>query len=159
MKVINIHTRTIKVSKDKLLPLFATLSEKDDRIWPKEKWPSMRFKKGLVKNAEGGHGPVRYKVLEHDANGHVVFEFQKPTGFIGTHSFEITALDTNSTEIKHMISMKTKGFATLLWIFAIRWLHDALLEDAFDKVENYVTHSNKTTTWNLWVKILRKLLK
>ncbi|WP_420572117.1 hypothetical protein [Kordia sp.] len=159
MNVLNIHTRKIDVAKTTLLPLFETLSEKEDRIWPKEKWPSMRFKDGLVKGAEGGHGPVGYKVLSYDADGFVKFEFQKPKGFVGTHAFRITAIDKNTCEIQHTIDMKTQGFATVLWIFAIRWLHDALLEDAFDKVENQVTNSSKKTPWNLWVKILRTILK
>lgn len=159
MNVLNIHIRKIEVSKATLLPLFATLSKKEDRIWPKEKWPSMRFKNGLIIGAEGGHGPVRYKVLEYDADGYAMFEFLKPKGFVGTHTFQITEIDENTSVIKHTISMKTQGFGTFLWIFAIRWLHDALLEDAFDKVENQCINTKKTTSWSLWVKILRKVLK
>ena len=54
--------------------------------------------------------------------------------------------------------MKTTGSATLKWCLAIRWLHDAYIEDAFDKVENHCTESTKTTNWNLWVKTLRKVM-
>ena len=52
--------------------------------------------------------------------------------------------------------MKTSGWATLKWVLAIRWLHDAFIEDAFDKVENNLSGSNKRTEWSKWVIFLRK---
>ena len=54
--------------------------------------------------------------------------------------------------------MNTKAIATLTWAFAIRWLHDALIEDAFDKVENFFTGKNNKTEWNIWVRFLREIL-
>lgn len=50
-----------------------------------------------------------------------------------------------------------KGFLT--WIIAIRPLHNALLEDALDKVENQYISEKRKTEWTVWVKILRKILK
>jgi len=41
----------------------------------------------------------------------------------------------------------------------IRWLHDALIEEAFDKVENYFTGNKKITPYNPWVKFLREAYK
>lgn len=55
--------------------------------------------------------------------------------------------------------MNTSFKATLLWVFVIRWLHDALIEDAFDKVENYFTTNKKVTNYNFWVKRLREAYK
>lgn len=159
MKVLNIHKRTINRSKNEVLDLFNTLSKKDDRIWPLEKWPAIKFKNGLRINSEGGHGPIRYKVVNYDPTGHVEFKFQKPSGFNGTHKFEITDLNNNKTEINHTIKMKTTGFGTLSWIFAIRWLHDALLEDAFDKIENQLCNEEKKSEWTPWVRILRRIMK
>jgi hypothetical protein len=54
--------------------------------------------------------------------------------------------------------MTTSGSATLKWALAIRWLHDAYIEDAFDKVENYFTKDKKISKWSWWVKTLRKIL-
>ena len=50
------------------------------------------------------------------------------------HKFEIKKLDKENTEIKHTIDMNTKGKGTLIWTFAIGSLHNALIEDGFDKL-------------------------
>jgi hypothetical protein len=55
--------------------------------------------------------------------------------------------------------MNTTGSATLKWAIAIRWLHDAYIEDAFDKVENYSASEKKISEWSGWVKLLRMILK
>lgn len=159
MKVLNIHKRVINRPKDEVLDLFNTLSLKEDRLWPVERWPAMKFKNGLKLNAQGGHGPIRYKVVEYRRSGLVAFEFQKPHGFNGTHKFEVMDLMDNKAEIIHTLQMKTTGMGTLIWLLALRWLHDALLEDAFDKVENQLCNGKKKSEWNLWVKILRRLMR
>jgi hypothetical protein len=159
MKVVNIHKREINRPKDEVLGLFATLSQKGDRIWPFEKWPAMKFKNGLRVNSAGGHGPVRYKVIDYRSTGYIEFEFLKPRGFKGIHKLEITDLNDNKTGIEHTIEMETSGFGTLSWIFAIRWLHDALLEDALDKIENQLCNEERKSEWNLWVKTLRRIMK
>ena len=33
------------------------LSAADDRLWPKDRWPAMRFDRPLKVGARGGHGP------------------------------------------------------------------------------------------------------
>jgi hypothetical protein len=158
MKVLNVHKREIDRPKEEVLSLFTTLSQKGDKIWPWEKWPAMKFKNGLKINSEGGHGPIRYVVIGYNPKEYVEFEFQKPNGFNGTHKFEIVGLNESKTEIKHTIEMRTTGLGTLAWLFAIRWLHDALLEDAFDKIENQLCPTEKKSAWNFWVKSLRRLL-
>ena len=118
----------------------------------------MKFENGLNVGASGGHGPIRYTVLNNDNNGTIIFKFQNPSGFNGTHAFEIIKLNDHKTVIRHTIIMNTKAIATLTWAFAIRWLHDALIEDAFDKVENFFTGKNNKTEWNIWVRFLREIL-
>jgi hypothetical protein len=159
MNVLNIHTREISRPQDEVLGLFATLSQKDDKIWPLGKWPAMKFTDGLSVNAVGGHGPIRYKVIDYPSKGYVEFQFQKPSGFNGIHKFEITPLNDHKTEVKHTIEMKTTGLGTLSWIFAIRWLHDALIEDAFDNMENQLCKLSKRSEWNTWVRMLRRIMK
>ena len=41
MKVINIHKRIINQPNDQISCLLDTLSTKEDKIWPYEKWPAM----------------------------------------------------------------------------------------------------------------------
>ena len=59
-------------------------------------------------------------------------------------------------EIRHTIDMHTTGKETLLWTFAIRSLHNALMEDSFDKLENNFSDKRKSTEWNMWVRFIKK---
>lgn len=159
MKVLNIHKRTLNQPKNKVSELLKTLSTEDDMIWPKEKWPKMKFSKGIKVGVKGGHGPIRYSVEKYDLDKIIQFRFYKPTGFNGIHKFEIEETGINRTEIKHTIDMKVQGKGIFVWVFAIRSLHNALIEDAFDKIENYLSGKKKSTQWNLWTKFLRKQLE
>ncbi len=159
LKVINIHQRILSQPKAELVELFQTLSSKKDRMLATDKWPPMRLDQGLAVGSKGGHGPIRYTVQAYQPDGYIEFRFSKPAGFHGTHKFEITALNHNSTELKHTIEMEISGMALISWPLAIRWLHDAFIEDAFDKVENQFTKVQKDSPWSLWVRLLRWMLK
>jgi hypothetical protein len=158
MKVINIHQRVIQAPKPDVLRLFATLATRNDQFWPVEHWPRMKFKDGVQIGASGGHGPIRYVIEKYDTDGYISFRFLQPTGFNGMHWLEINAINDHSTEVRHTIDMRLSGMGLLTWPLAIKQLHDALLEDALDKVENQLTGARKRTRWNLWVQFLRKIL-
>ncbi|WP_421877546.1 hypothetical protein [Marinoscillum sp.] len=118
----------------------------------------MLFKQGIKVGAQGGHGPIKYEVELYDPQEIIQFRFSKPNGFHGIHKFEIQTLTKTTTEIKHTIDMQTTGKGTLLWLLGIRSLHNALVEDGFDKLENIFQKPQKITKWNFWVRFLRKLL-
>ncbi|HRI01657.1 MAG TPA: hypothetical protein PK006_11435 [Saprospiraceae bacterium] len=158
MKVINIHKREIQQSMTELVKLFKTLATDNDMMLATDKWPPMKLDKGLQIGSKGGHGPIKYFVIDYQQDKSITFQFDL-TGFNGFHKFELKELETHKTELSHIINMKTTGFATLKWSFAIRWLHDAFIEDAFDKVENHFTEGKKSSKWNLWVRTLRKVMK
>jgi len=158
MHVLNIHKRTVNQPIEAVIELLKTLATKNDKVWPKKHWPAMRFKEGLKVGAKGGHGIIRYSV-EAYTDTHIKFKFYKPNGFHGHHGFEITTIENSQTLVTHKIDMTTKGVGTLKWLFAIRWLHDALVEDALDSVENYFSENSKRTTWTIWVKFWRFILK
>ena len=157
MKVINVHQRIIHQPKSAVVELFNTLASKNDLMLATHKWPAMKLDNGLTVGSKGGHGPIRYTVEAYSSGEFIQFRFSKPRGFHGFHRFDIVALDTNTTEIRHILDMHTSGFALLTWPLAIRWLHDALIEDAFDKTENHFLSQKKTTPWSAWVKFLRWL--
>jgi len=156
MKILNIHKRIISQPKKKIVELLKTLSSENDKIWPNEKWPKMKFESGIRVGAKGGHGPIRYSVEKYNINKIIQFKFSKPIGFNGIHKFEIQELSTAQTEIKHTIDMDVKGKGLLTWFLAIRYLHNALIEDAFDKIENNLSYGKKTRKWNFWTKFLRE---
>lgn len=159
MKVINVHKRVIAQPIDKVVPLLNTLASKEDQIWPKEQWPGMRLDKGLTVGSRGGHGPIRYHIESYVPGESIQFRFERPHGFAGIHRLSISASDTSKTKLHHIIEMQTSGSGTLAWLLAIRWLHDALIEDAFDKVENHFSDTTVRTPWNWWVRTLRFLLR
>ncbi|WP_299124717.1 hypothetical protein [uncultured Winogradskyella sp.] len=160
MRVINIHKRIINQPIGKVSQLFKTLSTRNDLVWPYENWPAIRFKDGLYVGSKGGHGLVRYSIIEFKEGEHIKFQFSKPVGFIGTHELKIEEINQNKTIISHEIKSNPTFKATLLWVFVTRWLHDALIEDAFDKVENhFLTGNKKETKYSFWVKLLREAYK
>jgi len=160
MIVINIHKRKLKQTKNQVGILFKTLATKEDKIWPIEKWPAIRFKEPLSIGVKGGHGSVKYTIIEFVEGKSIKFKFSKPDGFIGTHQFYIKEIDNTTTVITHEINMNTSTVkATLLWVLIVRWLHDALIEDAFDKIVNSYSEEKKETSYLLWVKILRSAYK
>lgn len=158
MKVINVHKRAIQQPAAVIGALLDTLATKEDRMLATDKWPRMRLDKGLAIGSKGGHGPIRYTVVDYTPEKSVTFQFDMQ-GFDGFHRFDIRAMGNNESELLHTIDMHTSGIATLKWVIGIRWLHDALIEDAFDKVENQFIAQPKTTPWNLWVKFMRAVMR
>ena len=160
MQVTNIHKRKLQQSIEKVSFLFNTLATDNDQIWPFENWPAIRFDNGVKVGSRGGHGIVRYTILSFKKGESITFKFSKPDGFIGNHTLSLKAISENETEIIHEIKMQTATLkASVLWVFVIRWLHDALIEEAFDKVENHFIEVKKIPKYNFWVQFLRNKYK
>lgn len=159
MKVINVHRRIINKPKTTVALVFNTLTTKEDAIWPYEKWPAIKFKEGLHIGSKGGHGPIRYTIIEYSHGESIRFRFTEPLGFNGTHELYLNEISNKETEIVHRIKMSTTFLATLQWLVAVRWLHDALIEDAFDKLENHFSIHKKRNKHSFWVKMLRNKYK
>ncbi len=159
MKVTNIHKRIIHQPKESISKILDTLSSNNDLLWPKEKWPPMIFRNGLAAGATGGHRPIRYSVNKYVPGSSIEFNFLKPDGFNGIHKFEVKEIENGKTELKHTISMNVSGKGIFAWYVAIKWLHDALLEDCLDKAENNFLTEKISSDWNLWVRFLRRVLR
>lgn len=155
MKVLNTHTRTIHRPKEEVARVLSTLASNNDEVWPTKTWPRIYFGGDNRIGSEGGHGPVRYVIERFDPKGDFQFRFLRPKGFNGIHKFEIKPITDQRTEVVHTISMTTKGTATLKWYVVIRPLHDALLEDLLDRVENQFTEDICSSEWSLWVRLMR----
>lgn len=158
MKVINIHKREIQQPKAEIAKLFNTLATDNDMMLATDKWSPMKLDKGLQVGSKGGHGPITYFVTDYQPGKSITFQFSL-TGFNGFHKFDINELEPNKAELSHIIDMTTTGSMSLKWALAIRWLHDAYIEDAFDKVENHFIQEKKSSEWSLWVRTLRKVMK
>lgn len=158
MKIINTHKRILNIPKEELNHVMTSLSSKEDLMWPKEKWSPMILNNGLNINSTGGHGPIKYYISKIYPGGYIEFTFLEPEEFKGLHKFEIEELRINNCLLKHTIEMDVSIKGILIWYIVTKWLHDALIEDCFDKVQNHFYKREVETNWNFWVKILRKLI-
>jgi hypothetical protein len=154
MHVVNIHQRSFPRPAAEVGRLLDTLASDHDALWPRSMWPAMHFDRPLGVGADGGHGPVRYVVIEYDPGRRVRFRFTGPRGFNGHHEMQVLS-DGGNTVLRHTIDVNTEGPALLTWPLAIRHLHDALLEDAFATAEVSLGLAPTVVPWSPWVKFLR----
>lgn len=158
MRVLNEHSRQIEASPEAVGALIDALASKDDRLWPHERWPRMDLDGPLAEGAKGGHGPIRYSVEAYDPGREILFRFDAPTGFDGTHGFVVKPRG-DGCELRHTVKMRISGAALFTWPLIFRALHDALLEDGLDKAESDLmgrewVHRN----WHWTVRTLRRML-
>ncbi len=161
MKIYNRHDRPINTTEITAASILDGLSGPDDKLWPHETWPPMQLDGPLGTGARGGHGPVRYRVEQFIPGRKAVFRFEPEglaAGLDGVHYFEITpaigqVLMTHVVEANCGLAMWAK------WRLVIGPLHDALMEDAFDKVENGIAGKKiKSSPWSPRVKFLREMM-
>jgi hypothetical protein len=158
MQVHNMHEREFAASAVAVGALIDTLASSDDRLWPVGKWPPMRFDRPLAVGAIGGHGPVGYTVEEYHPGQSIRFRFTAPRGFNGTHRFEVEQRQ-ESTVLRHIIEMRATGPALLSWPLAVRSLHDACLEDCFDRATvSLGIELSCPARWSIYVRLLSAVM-
>lgn len=157
MRVRNVHERNIPASATLVGALIDTLASKGDQLWPSHKWPPMKFDSDLKVGAKGGHGPIRYFVQSYDPGKSIRFQFTRPKGFNGYHGFGVEESGADAV-FRHVLEMRTSGFALLSWPLIFCPLHNALIEDSLDKAERNMGGNPSGSSWTCWVKALRWLL-
>jgi hypothetical protein len=136
-------------------PLIDSLASNEDRLWPRGKWPPMRFDRPLAVGAVGGHGPVRYSVEEYRPGQAIFFRFSAPRGFNGTHCFEVEDRQGKAI-LRHRLEMRATGPALLSWPLFFRPLHDACLEDCMDRATASLGIAlERPARWSIYVRLLR----
>jgi hypothetical protein len=157
MRVRNIHRRRIDGNETSVGELIDSLASPNDRLWPRDDWPAMRFERGLEPGAVGGHGPVRYQIQRYAPGTQITFGFRSPKGFDGTHGYSVATDVDGCPMLTHEIDMQLHGAARLLWPFVFRPLHDALMEDSLDRAEHSVTGQvERRRSWSPYVRLLRR---
>jgi hypothetical protein len=159
--VLNIHERRLPISPETAGHILDSASSSDDLLWPNELWPPMVLDRGLAPGSRGGHAMIRYEVAEYVPGKRVEFQFrpmQRLSTFCGRHYFEVLPRG-GETILRHTIDVDT-GFATWVrWKLVVEHLHNALIEDAFDKIErNAGVRLPRRSRWPLRVRFLRWLL-
>jgi hypothetical protein len=158
MRVINMHERVLDASITQIGKLIDGLASADDKLWPRDRWPAMKFDRPLSVGAAGGHGPIRYTVESYIPGSRIQFRFTEPKGFHGSHRFEVERVEGEKTRLRHTIEMQVQGMARLIWPLVICPLHDALMEDALDQAEVTTGQEPARRCWLLWVKFLRRVM-
>jgi hypothetical protein len=155
----NIHERHILASSDLVGTVLETLAGEDDQVWPGATWAPMVLDRGLEPGSRGGHDGIRYTVTAHEVGRLVEFAFDPTVGIDGTHAFTVMDLGDGTSMLRHVLEGRTKGAMLLLWPLAVRWAHDAVVEDAFDRAEAALgVGPTVPAQWSPWVRVLRKVL-
>ncbi|WP_211247776.1 SRPBCC family protein [Cryptosporangium arvum] len=154
----NVHVRELPVPPDAVAPLVDGLGSPDDEFWPK-RWPPLVFDRPLAVGATGGHSSIRYSVVEYEPGRRVRCAFDPAIGVRGYHEFRVESLADDRVRLVHECDATIHGRMHLLWPVAIRWLHDALIEDALDNAERSSTGAvGRPRHWSPWVRVLRRRL-
>jgi hypothetical protein len=157
MQVRNVHERLFPLPLAVVGALINSLASREDRLWPRDKWPPMRLDRPLAVGAVGGHGPIRYSVEEYRPGQSILFRFSAPRGFNGTHSFEVEERQ-GATVLRHALEMRAAGRALLSWSLYIRPLHDACVEDCMDRATVSLGIAlERPARWSIYVRMLRAI--
>jgi hypothetical protein len=158
MRIVNVHERVLPTGGASAQALIDDLAGADDRLWPHDRWPPMRFEGGLREGSEGGHGPVRYEVVEHRPGRLVRFRFTAPPGLVGEHGYELEAGER--TVLRHTLTGRAEGRMRWQWPLLFGPLHDALIEDSLDRALAAVSEVPYVPArWPYRARALRWLLK
>ena len=152
MRISNIHQRTIAAPAARVGALLDTLSSADDKFWPHENWPGVKFNLPLRVGATGGHSTGPYTVSSYTPGRHIRFEFSG--GRRGHHEFTLQKIDNKTCLLQHAMEARLTFNSAWRWYFLIRPLHDALIEDLFDKVESQVARVEHPQVWSSRVRKL-----
>lgn len=160
--VRNEHARVLSAPVDRVGSLLDTLASENDRLWPSELWPPMRLDRSLAPGADGGHGPIRYRVESYVPGRAIVFRFTPANALFradGTHGFEVVERDGGVTLLHCLVAaLPPREYAK--WIAVIRPLHNALIEDALDKAERSLeTSPVRSARHSFWVRTLRRSMR
>ncbi|MFP3990785.1 DUF2867 domain-containing protein [Streptomyces sp. E11-3] len=152
----NIHERTVEAPATAVGALFDRLAADDDPIFPAPAWSPMRLDRPLSVGADGGHGPVRYRVTAYEPGRRVRFDFAAPAG--GFHELTVEPLGPERCLVRHVLEQELKGVSLLAWLFAVRAVHGTVIEELFDNVERAVGREvTHPVRWSPWVRLLNRL--
>ena len=151
----DVHARLFAAEPAEVGRLIDSLASDDDRLWPCDRWPAMRFDRPLQVGASGGHGPVRYEITDYEPGRRVVFSFRPPTGLRGWHGLEAEGSPGRpGVVLRHVLEAEPLGWMRVRWPLVIGPLHRALVEDALDRALA-ATGGEPRAQWSRWVRFLR----
>lgn len=153
----NVHDRELAVPAEEAGALLDTMGGPGDALWPVPAWPAMCLDRPLRVGSAGGHGPIRYRVTGYSPGRMLECTFDPGIGLVGTHMLTVEPLGPGSCRLRHELRGRLSGTGRLTWPLAIRWLHDALLEDLLDRAERRLGgRPARPARWSPWVRLLNR---
>lgn len=154
-RIYNVHERVIAGEPERLQELLGRVGGPDDELWPAPAWVPMILDGPPVVGADGGHGPIRYRVVAAEP-GRVRFEFHSTPGIEGYHELTVQREGPRSTRVRHVLDCRASGSMRIVGPLVIEPLHDAVLEDLLDNAEHAATGTvARPARWSLRVRALR----
>lgn len=154
----NVHERTINAPAQVLAPLLDGLGGDGDRLWPGEHWVPMVLDRPLAVGADGGHGAIRYRVVEYEPGRRVRFLFHPSTGIAGIHELSVEELGAQRCRVRHVLLGRAHGRMRLLFPVLVEPLHDAVIEDLLDNAEREATGGvRRPARHPAWVRVWSRL--
>ncbi|WP_019202489.1 DUF2867 domain-containing protein [Tsukamurella sp. 1534] len=155
-RILNVHDRVVAAEPAVLAPFLDRLGGPGDVLWPAPAWEPMVLDGPPAVGADGGHGPIRYRVTEVDAGRRVRFEFHSTPGISGYHELTVEPHGEGATLVRHVLDCTATGWMRIAGPAFIEPLHDAVLEDLLDNAERAATGAvARPARWSPLVRALR----
>jgi hypothetical protein len=156
--IVNLQERVIDAPADVVGKLLDDILDPATSIWPAPPWHPLRLDHGLAVGSRGGHGPIRYEVVDYRPGSWVRFRFDPRIGVRGYHELIVREVP-GGTELRHLIVAESHGQMRWRWPLVVRWLHRAVLQDLLDNAERAATGTvRRPYRWTLYVRLLRRVL-
>jgi hypothetical protein len=154
----NVQQREIGASAAKVGLMLDSFAGPEDQIWPAG-WPPAKLEAGLRVGSKGAHGPIRYSVVAYEQGRRIRMRFAPGIGIVGYHEFLLTPITDERCLVTHTVEGPLTGKMRVIWPLAMRWVHDALLQDLLDNIERGSTGQlrNGPARWSPWVLFLRMI--
>jgi hypothetical protein len=157
--VRNVHERVVPAPIEQIGLLLDKIGGPDDVLWPTPAWQPMVLDRPVAVGAAGGHGSIRYRVTGYEPSRRVEFTFAPEMGIDGVHTFTADPAGPDRTLLRHVAEGRLSGAMRLAWPLAIRWAHDAVLEELLDNAECAVgVEPPRPYRRSAWVRLLRGLV-
>jgi hypothetical protein len=154
----SVHSREIAAPAGVVGEILDSVGSDQDRLWAADIWQAepVVFDRPLGVGARGGHGSVRYSVVEYEQGGRVVFGFTPGSGLSGTHGFNLEELGPDWSRLTHVLDAEPSLWMRPLVPILVGW-HDAMVETAFDRAELGATGSlERRTRIPLWLRVVNR---
>lgn len=117
----------------------------------------MRVRNIYFRELPGGHDSSGYELEEYDRGRMIVFRFASGLGVVMPR-FDGAPGTPGGAVLTQALGAQTEGRMTASWAASIRRLHDAMTENALDRVELATSgRGRRPTRGSAWARVQRAL--